>query len=275
MICGKTYLYLRKQVESSYVFAFVPALCKSWSCPKCRLIKSHIVSNYIRDNFTGDNLYFISLTFFHSGSVSDAWKLVGERWNRLRSYVQKMHGKFTYLRVVEPHKNGGWPHLHILVDGCVFQSYILSMLTQWGFGWNAHSVRVSSKHASEYMSKYLSKPWPSEYADTLRAVAKTRIVCVSRDLPAIFTSKSEWEVVRHDLSADDSIPLVNTLLNILHNHDATVIQVMPLGEGFIIESDIPIYDSWLNEADKYAWFRVGESRHYEYLPYGLQQVLSL
>lgn len=275
MECGKTFLYIRKHVGSSWFFAFVPARCKSWSCPKCRLIKSKIVRNYIRANFTEENLYFITLTFFRCGTVSDSWSKIGTRWNRLRSYVQKMHGKFSYLRVVEPHKIGGWPHIHVIVKGAVFNTAIMSMITKWGFGWNAHSVRMSGKHASEYMAKYLSKPWPSEYADIIRQSTKTRIVCVSQDLPPIFTGKSEWEVVKFDMRQDDSIPLANTLIHVLHLHDATVISLHKLGEGFIIESDIPIYDFWLEAAGTYVWKRVSSSLYYEYLPYGFQEHLDL
>ena len=64
MECGKTFLYLKKKVGSSFFFAFVPAYCKSWSCPQCRLIKSKVVRNYVKENFADGNLYMLTLTFF-------------------------------------------------------------------------------------------------------------------------------------------------------------------------------------------------------------------
>ena len=275
MECGKKYLYLRQKLNSHHLFAFVPARCKSWSCPVCRPLKSRIVKNYIRDNFNSPNLFMLTLTFYHTGSALDAWKKLGSCWNRLRTYVAKKYGKFDYIRVVEPHKKGGWPHLHILIKGCIIDSSILKKVTEWGFGWNAQVTPISSKSAGYYISKYLSKAITIISADLLRQSAKARIVCVSRGMPPIFTIKSEWEVVKYDQPSHNAKFMANAIITILKERKADIILCKPLGEGFIIESnvDLPVY--WLDYFhDPYVWEYCGKF-DYSYLPYGLQMKLNL
>lgn len=275
MECGKSFLYIRKKTLSSYLFAFVPSRCKSWSCPKCRPIKANIVRDYVKRNFTGDDLYMLTLTFYHTGNVLDAWKNLGSCWNRMRTYVTKFRGKFNYIRIVEPHAKGGWPHLHILIDGCVIDSGIMKMVTKWGFGWNTQLMRISGKNASVYLSKYLTKEWPAGSADINRLATKTRIVSVNRGMPAIFTCKSEWSCVQHSIPSDHALFYCNAIIRLLKERGCTYALSSPFSDGFIIQSDIAISDGLLERlSEPYIW-KVCEGFEYEYIPYGLQQVMPL
>lgn len=275
MSCGLTFLYLQKKIKNSWYYAFVPARCKSWSCPKCRPIKANVVRNYIKDNFKSDNLYMLTLTFFHSGDPLETWRNLGKCWNLMRTYIAKRYNAFSYLRIVEPHKEGGWPHLHVLVDGFVCDREVVKMVTKWGFGWNMHNQRISTAHAARYVSKYLTKEWPGVEADIMRIASKTRIVSVSRGMPPIFTAKSEWEVVRYQCPPEHARFMCNAIIKLLKDMGATVVDSEPFADGFIIQSDVFLSGAWLEERfDPYVW-EVCDDYRFSYLPYGLQQELEL
>lgn len=193
----------------------------------------------------------------------------------MRTYIVKNHGGFNYLRVVEPHKEGGWPHMHILVDKFICHNDVVKLVTQWGFGWNMHNVLMSSKNASWYLAGYLTKKWPDISADLLRVTSKCRIVSVSRGMPAIFTSKSEWAIVEYDCPAEHALFMCNAIIKLLKDKKASVILSTPFGDGFVIESDTLISSSWLEEYfDPYVWSYC-QDFDYSYLPYGLQERLDL
>ena len=274
MQCGKTFLYLKKKFGSSFLFAFVPARCKSWSCPKCRLIKSRIVENYVREHFAGDTCYMLTLTYFHSGSVEECWKKVGPSWNRLRSYVNSLGRSISYLRIVEPHQNGGWPHMHVLIRGYVIDSKILEKVTSWGFGWNCEVQGMSPSVAAHYLSKYLSKPWPTGIANALREKTKTRIVCVSQDMPAVFSAKSEWECVQWDMPNTETLSMCNSICQALKIKGASEVCSHGWSDGFIIYSDIDISIKDIINLGPYVWVLVQDSYNYEYFKYGFQTFLD-
>lgn len=275
MSCGSSFLYIKKKVGGKHLFAFVPSRCKSWSCPVCRPIKANIVRNYILDNFETNNLFMITLTFFHSGTVESCWEQLGPRWNRMRTYIAKKYGKFSYIRIVEPHKSGGWPHMHILVKGHVMKLDVVKSITGWGFGWNMDCVRIPYKTAAKYVSKYLTKEWPSTGANVLRIASKCRIVSVSRGMPAIFTAKSEWECVRYSMPSDNAVFMCNAIIKLLRDRNCTYVTSRPFSEGFVVESDIDLPNDWLESFVEPYIFRVCDEFDYSYLPYGIQQEILL
>lgn len=275
MDCCKSYLYLSKKIHDTHYFAFVPARCKSWSCPICRPIKAKQVSSYIQDHFRSKKLFMLTLTFYHRGSVRDCWAQIGKRWNRMRTFISKKYGRFDYLRMVEPHKKGGWPHLHVLIKGCVIDKEITKMITNWGFGWNMHFSRVSNKNAASYISKYLTKEWPTIDAEVLRQSTKTRIVCVSRGLPAVFTTTSEWSVVQHSIPNANTLFYLNAFIQYLKNHKASFIFAKPFSQGFVIESDVEInFDNIERLIDPYIW-KYCDRDIFEFAPFGRQLQLNL
>lgn len=275
MSCGSTFLYIKRTINRKHLFAFVPSRCKSWSCPKCRPVKANIVREYILENFNSEPLFMLTLTFFHSGSPLETWKNLGSCWNRMRTYISKKYGRFDYLRIVEPHKLGGWPHMHILIKGHVTKVDVVKKIVSWGFGWNMECQRIPVKEAAKYISKYLTKEWPSADADVLRIATKTRIVSVSRGMPAIFTPASEWAVVRLSLPESHAEFMCNAIIQLLKDKGAILIISKPFADGFVIESDVDLQDCWLDTfLDPYI-FRVCQGFDFSYLPYGLQQDLDL
>lgn len=275
MTCGEKFLYLNKKTVFGNLLAFVPSRCKSWSCPSCRPIKAKRVRQYIIDNFTNEPIYMITLTFFHSGTALECWKTLGKKWNRMRTYLSQKYGKFSYLRIVEPHKRGGWPHMHILVQG--FQSLPRAddKITRWGFGWNFHCKRMPPKDAAWYVSKYLTKDWPDNNADINRAASKARIVSVSRGMPPIFSVKSDWDVIQYDMPNVNALFYCNNLIRLLKEHHASYISSKAFGGGFIIHSDIPIPTGWIeNTQDPYIW-KYCTNFEYEHMPYGWQMEMFL
>lgn len=275
MDCCKTYLYIKKQETSLTTFAFVPARCKSWSCPECRKLKAGTVRNYVNDNFTDENLYMLTLTFYHTGSALECWKTLGKKWNVMRTYIAKKYGSFDYLRMVEPHKKGGWPHLHVLIKGCVIDRKITKMVCKWGFGWNMECQRISTKDASRYISKYLTKPWPDNNADLLRQLSRTRIVTVSRGMPAIFKKETEWEVVQHSIPSDRTLYYLNAFIKHLLKNKANFIQATPFCKGFIIESDVDFnFDDVELDSEPYIW-KYCVAEEFIHCPYGKQEKLLL
>jgi len=188
--------------------------------------------------------------------------------------MAKHYGRFNYIRIVEPHKKGGWPHLHVLIDGCNMHDDVVKHVTNCGFGWNTHVTHISPEDAARYMCKYLSKEWPTGDAQLLRETSKTRIVCVSRGMPAIFTRVSEWELLRHDMPSEHVEFEANCIIQQLHDHHATHIVASACGIGFEVRSDIYLTDA---EVEKYHEpyvdrFLVGGG--YWYNPFGLQEELD-
>lgn len=271
--CGIRFLYLTKFINKQHIFAFVPARCKSWSCLTCRRVKSKIIKTFIQNKFKGESLWLMSLTYFHTGSPETAWSNIGKTVNRLLSYAHKMHGNFNYIRIVEPHADGNWPHIHILINKDVMDNRFVKLVTSWGFGWNFHSKMIDCKSSSVYLSKYLSKPWPIGQGNLLRIITKTRLVSASRSLGAIFTKNSEWDCISYDKPSKHTEFYFNQIIHSLKDKGAGYIMTKTFGPGFIIKSDIEISISDIEScADPYIW-KACVGYDYNWIPYGLQQDL--
>lgn len=275
MKCSETYLYLRKKTVHGNLLAFVPSRCKSWSCPVCRPIKAKRVKQYIIDNFTREPIYMMTLTFYHSGKPLDCWLSLGQKWNRMRTYLAKKYGKFNYIRIVEPHKEGGWPHMHILVEG--FQSLPKAddQITKWGFGWNYQCQRMPVKDAARYVAKYLTKEWPTTEADVHRVASKCRVVSVSRGMPPIFRVESDWDVVQYDEPSGNAHFLCNSIIHSLKSRGAGYISAKPFGGGFIIHSDLDIVVSSDLTTHPHSAWDYCKDFEYLFMPAGWQMEMFL
>ena len=274
MSCGEKYLYIKKQINKKHLFAFVPSRCKSWSCPVCRPIKAKIVRQYIIDNFTSDTNYMMTLTFFRNDSALDTWKKLGYCWNLMRTWLVKKNGKFNYIRIVEPHKKGGYPHLHILVDKFLIDTDMMKMVTQWGFGWNMSNLPVNKKDVASYMCKYLTKETFNADDDVLRISSKCRIVSVSRGMPAIFSVKSEWECVKYDIPDHHAEYMHSKIINELIWNRCVAVCSRPFFGGFIIECDIDVDIDWCDDKMDPYTERRGKNYLFEYMPNGLQMEMD-
>lgn len=275
MKCGKTFVLLRRKSAGKFFYAFLPLLCKSWLCEKCRTIKAAKVRRFILSSFAGRPLWMLSVTYFHCGDPESAWRNIGHTCNRLLSYARKYNGSFDYVRVVEPHADGLWPHIHILCTKPIASEAFVRLLTKWGFGWNFHSIPKAAPLAALYVSKYLSKKWPAGDASVLRVISRTRIVTCSRSLGAIFPVDNIWECVNYNADPVQSEFLCNFIIGKLKEKNCSYVLSSPFSSGFLIESDIDLPSDLINlPPDQYCWIHCHDY-DYNFMPYGLQMEFYL
>ena len=235
--CGQNYRFMYKNEGTGSQVGLIPVLCKSWSCPVCKPKKAQQVKGFIRKHFGTAELWMITLTFYHRGTALNAWKGIGKSLNRLLTYARKYSEKFNYVRIVEPHKDGSWPHVHMLVDKDICSINFVKNVENWGFGWNMHCTPMDGIKGSNYLSKYLTKPWPEGDADLLRQIARTRIVSASRELGPIFKTETTWKVVKLANPSRGIQQLASSVVAEMRKNGATDINYECISEGFIIKSD--------------------------------------
>jgi hypothetical protein len=263
--CGTQYLLMQKVAASRSEVAFIPLLCKSWSCETCRPKKAEIVRAFIRKSFIGKKVWMMTFTFYHSGTALDAWKKIGSCVNRMLTYARLHCGAFDYIRVVEPHKDGSWPHVHLLSTVPFSDTTFVKLVTDWGFGWNFHCAPIDALKASNYVSKYLTKPWPEGDADLLRQISKTRIVSCSRSLGSIFSKPSNWKLIPLS-NPFRQIPYLRTaVIAELTDQGATVIEVKTIAEGFHIKADASLSSEFVDFLSDPFLFDSCDALHEAYL----------
>lgn len=196
--CGVGFQVLKsKDVLHESVAAFIQR-CKSWDCQTCRRVKASKLEGFMQRNFNNGNLYAFTFTFYHSEPVGVAWQLVGPRWNRLITRIRAHNKGLGYVRVLEPHKESPYPHLHVIFDRHIDCAKMSEWLKNSGFGWNMLSTPISSEGFQRYMTKYLTKEWPDENTSVLRRASRSRVVSASRRFGAIFARPAQWtKVVRN------------------------------------------------------------------------------
>jgi len=272
--CGKKFLFIRKKIGLSFVYSFLPALCKSWGCSFCRSKKSAVVRNFIERSFSGRQVWMLSLTYFHSGDPLDTWSTIGKTCNRLLTYARKYSGSFDYVRVIEPHADGCWPHVHILCSKPIATVEFVRRVTDWGFGWNFHSKPISADRAASYVSKYLTKSWPPGSAELNRVISGTRIVTASQSLGAIFATDHTWECINYDIKPADVHYFYSRIISLLKSAKCIYILSSAVDSGFHLISDIELTnDSIFSTFLPYVW-RESDDYDFEYIPFGLQQELT-
>lgn len=187
--CGRVYHAVTRTAGSFDSVAVMPTRCKNWNCDFCRRRKSATVINAIGQHFRADSLWFLTITTNHQSSIEETWRELGRKWNLLVTYARKHNPHFDYIKIVEPHKNRPYPHLHILTSLPIFTTDFFLYSKTLGFGQQQQQQRITSDAAAGYVSKYLSKPWPDNGADKLRHLAKARVLSTSRSIGALFFSK--------------------------------------------------------------------------------------
>lgn len=234
--CYTHYMHLSKLENDIMQEIFIPVRCKSWGCSPCRSIKARIVMDFIKRSFAGQSLFMLTFTDPHRGSALDAWETLGSRWNLFRTWAVKTFGKFQYVRIIEPHKKGGWPHMHVLVNIKMSDPKIRSMLKKWGYGYIFDNMNISVTGAAQYVSGYLTKKWPDGLADRYRRESKTRIVQASQSLGAIFTKKSSWSLVTRKVRYEEIYDYVWDVYKARFINDDKGARMISSSKCFVIES---------------------------------------
>jgi hypothetical protein len=123
----------------------------------------------------------------------------------LITYARKHNPRFDYVRIVEPHKNQPYPHLHILTSAPIFTTGFFLYSKSLGFGQQQQQQRITSDAAASYVTKYLSKPWPDNGAERLRHLAKARVLSTSRSIGALFYHPSSGQAAGNFLTPAEAV----------------------------------------------------------------------
>lgn len=153
--------------------------CKRWSCPYCadknlRLLRYRLFNGGLSESAKRNgfrcryNAKMLTLTYGgnekrSSSTPEKAYEEMVEAFHKMLKALQKRLGKIYYVRVVEKHKNGGWPHFHVLLvgDGIARKEFLEDIENLWrnlygmGFVWLKQIKNFT--HAIRYITKYLTK----------------------------------------------------------------------------------------------------------------------
>lgn len=137
-----------------------PFRCKSWDCVCCgHHMKMNLLEEIDRviERFP-ELRRLLTLTTDPSRfeSRKEAHRVIGKAWNRIRTYLRKAYGDFSFIWVREE-TDDGWPHLHVLVSRFLPQSSISAAWDRAGMGTVVDLRRVEARQAGHYIAKYLAK----------------------------------------------------------------------------------------------------------------------
>lgn len=206
--CGKRFHIVQKTELDNLALTVFPHRCKSWDCDTCRRGKSKKVTAAINSRFGNGPCYFLTLTYDRSRGIQETWKNLGASWNALITHARKNNPAFSYIRIVEPHKNQPFPHLHILTSINIFTKSFFLLSKTLGFGQQQQQTTVTSDRARQYVTKYLGKAWPNNGAEALRKSTKTRILSTSRDFGALFMTHSTGKMIGLFLTPQEAVSQV-------------------------------------------------------------------
>lgn len=155
----------------------MPALCRSWQCPRCSVVKRAQWADLV---VRGKPDRFITLTcdpaLFHS--PADALQQMRKAWSRLVQKIRKQYGAFEFVRVWELHKSG-YPHIHAAVRSKYIPQDWLSQTWQaLGVG---KVVDIRKVHNPKYSARYVAKYLGKTVGDMARMLQGTRIITKSRN----------------------------------------------------------------------------------------------
>jgi hypothetical protein len=154
----------------------IPALCKSWSCPRCRPAK---VAQWRAIIIAGKPNRFITLTTDPKLLPDPAAAVahLNRSFPILIRDIRKNFGPFEFVRVWE-FTEKGYPHIHIVArGGFVPQKWISERWAKLGCG-KIVDIRAvgKAKDAARYVAKYLGKSTD----ETAAALGKIRLINKSR-----------------------------------------------------------------------------------------------
>jgi hypothetical protein len=220
--------------------------CKSWDCPTCRRVKSRFYKRVIRDLFEGQQLYFYTLTYYHSSSPREAWKTYNRAWNRFRTTVTQRYGEMRYVRVLECHKQTNYPHLHVITDKYIPPAEYGKLAVSSGFGWSNNWARIDNKAAAGYVSKYLTKEWPRSDSSTLRREFSLRIITGSAGLFRKPPKFNPWKLLKRNTNFADCIDCIR--FEVDYHHDKSDLSDFPIDECDFFEYEASGCPYWMVEA---------------------------
>jgi hypothetical protein len=143
--------------------SFVRLNCGSWGCSYCGPRKAKVAKQRIRVVAEGLGLkYFLTLTLDPSKLTElqdkkQAVTYLRLTFNKFREYLKRLYGENpSYICVLE-FTEKGIPHLHILFDRYISQTWISATWDRLGGGRIVFIKQVAVAKVSRYLSKYLTK----------------------------------------------------------------------------------------------------------------------
>jgi hypothetical protein len=174
---------------------FMRGSCKCWDCPYCGPKKAGRYKRAIQDNAQHFKLRrFLTLTLDPKKLPEgvDAVEHLRTSFNKLRTYLRRKFGeKISYICVLEFQKpkenNPGLPHLHILVDRYIEQSWIKQAWSTLGGGEHVDIRFVDLHRVSRYLSKYLTKEMLMDAPKKSRRVTTSRNISLNQKQPSEYS----------------------------------------------------------------------------------------
>ena len=152
--------------------------CKRWDCPVCgKRKRNHLrkrifngpLLDYKRNGYTGRyDQKFLTLTppgaeYRKTHTIRECHEDESKFWNKLITATRKKYGKFGYIKVSEPQRDG-YPHIHALLIGKnIADKRILKFITKlwckkYGMGYvRLNVITKSIVHGVRYITKYITK----------------------------------------------------------------------------------------------------------------------
>lgn len=205
LTCGKTWALAKRNLAGVSQYMVFPLHCHNWRCKFCAKQKAARVATAIERIFSGEQLYMLTLTWFHDRPPEQVWPEVGECWNRIRTAISKRYGAFRFVRVLETHKASAYPHLHVILTAAVEKKWIAREAEAAGLGFICDVRPCDSMYAGYYVRKYLSKPWPREDSWAYRALAGCRLWSASRGLVPKEVKEAGWSLILTKSSYDGAV----------------------------------------------------------------------
>jgi len=211
--CGKWFFAATHENGSVSRFIAAPVRCHSWNCPVCRKQKARDYRRRMDRLDTLPQLFFYTLTYYHSISPDEAWATYNKAWNRLRTAISKKYGRFNYVRVLESHSASPFPHLHVIADVNVRAVDLGRMATKAGFGYQIRAKAITGNGAKDYVAKYVTKEWTNETSARLREKHRCRIISFSRGLLSNKKKQAGWSMLLLKGSYEECVDALEVAVN--------------------------------------------------------------
>lgn len=130
---------------------------------------------------------------------------ITERWNALRTAINREIGDFSYIWVREEQESG-LPHLHILVSRFIPQQWLSGRWAELGGGEIVDIRHVDHlDRAAHYVGKYLTKDALAGFPDGIRRYGSSQDIDL--DVRGSSDSSEDWELRLDDYTFREGEPL--------------------------------------------------------------------
>jgi hypothetical protein len=196
--CETAFLGIKQKNFGVISYRIFPLRCHSWDCPDCARVKSKIYRERMAPLFDGRPLWMYTFTYYHDRPPLEVWRDYSRAWNRLRTAATKKYGGINYARILEHHHQSPYPHLHVIADVDLADTWLAGELASAGFGYQAKKKPVTSPEAVTYVTKYLNKPWTDDACKKIRRVLHLRIISFGGPDSHNKCAQSKWDIVSRD-----------------------------------------------------------------------------